>query len=79
MSIVRSWLRFTWRPTRWHIANTLLSCDYMLSEDGPPIAGTCCCARFGNRGSVPFCATGQWRGGVHMPRVGEFGGDVNGM
>ena len=79
MSIVRSWPRFTWRPTRWRIANTLPTCNYMLSEDGLSIAGTCCCARFGSRGSVPFCAIGQWHGGVHMACVGEFGGDVNGV
>lgn len=62
------------------MANTLLSCDYMLSEDGPPDCWNVLLRTFWQSGgSVPFCATGQWHGGVHMPRVGEFGGDVNGV
>lgn len=52
----------------------------MLSEDGPPrLLERAVAHVLAIGGSVPFCATGQWHGGVHMPRVGEFGGDVNGM
>lgn len=43
------------------------------------MAAACFCARMGNLGPVPFFATWRRGGGPHVPWVGEFGGDVNGM
>lgn len=79
MSIVRNLPRSIWQRTRWHIVNTSLACISIGIWGRAPDCRGVLLRAHGQSGARPIFATCRRGGGTHVPWVGEFGGDVNGM